>query len=358
MDKTVHRVPFTLLPCTEKPCAKESTEKNKKTMNTTTKPVRWGILACGGIAQKFADDLVAHVKDGVLHAVASRDLAKAQDFAKKHQCPNAFGSYQELADCAEIDVIYIATPHAQHYENTLMCLEAGKAVLCEKAFAVNTAQLQEMVAKSREKNIFLQEAIWTRFHPSITQVLEIINSGKIGNVIHVAAAKYDEKARLFNPELTGGSLYDIGIYPLFISKLLLGKPSVVKAVAIMAPTGVDTNCSMALSFPNGATATLFSTLAGNTDTTCTIYGSKGKLLIHGRFHETKGMTLEIYGEKTHIFETERLGFGYSYEAQDVQRCLAEGRIENDKLPLQFSLELMELMCEIRSQIGLVYPEEQ
>ena len=133
-------------------------------------PIRWGILACGGIAEKFAADLVAHVADGVVYAVASRDLSKAQAFGTKHNAVKAFGSYQELADCQEVDVIYIATPHAYHYENTLMCLEAGKAVLCEKAFTINSSMLEEMVAKSRAKNLFMMEAIWTRFHPSVTKV--------------------------------------------------------------------------------------------------------------------------------------------------------------------------------------------
>ena len=325
-------------------------------------PIRWGILACGGIAEKFASDLVAHVTNGIVYAVASRDLSKAQVFGAKHNAVKAFGSYQELADCQEVDVIYIATPHAQHYENTLMCLEAGKAVLCEKAFTINSMMLEEMVAKAKEKNLFLMEAIWTRFHPSITKVLEIIESGVIGNIVHIVAdfgfkAPYNLEGRLFNPKLTGGSLYDIGIYPLFISKLLLGNPKEIKALATMAETGVDMNCAMSLTYENGSTASLFSTVMADTDTVCTIYGTKGKIFMHGRFHETKGLTLSIKGEEPQVFTTERLGFGYSYEAEEVQRCLRAGKIESDKLPLQFSLELMELLCEIRKQIGLVYPQE-
>ena len=325
-------------------------------------PIRWGILACGGIAEKFTADLVAHVSDGVVYAVASRDLSKAQDFGNRHGAVKTFGSYEELVACPEVDVIYIATPHAYHYENTLMCLEAGKAVLCEKAFTINSSMLEEMVAKSKEKNLFLMEAIWTRFHPAIAQIQQIIESGKIGDIVHIVAdfgfkADYKVDGRLFNPALTGGSLYDIGIYPLFISKLLLGNPKEIKAVATMAPTGVDMNCAMSLTYLNGATASLFSTVAAETDTICTIYGTKGKIFIHGRFHETKGFTLTIKGEEPQVFTTERLGFGYSYEAEEVQKCLRTGKTESDKLPLQFSLELMELLCEIRQQIGLVYPQE-
>ena len=325
-------------------------------------PIRWGILACGKIAEKFADDLIAHVPDAVVYAAASRDLMKAQIFGQKYGATKIFNSYQDLVDCPEVDVIYIASPHALHYEHTLLCLEAGKAVLCEKAFAINTTMVKEMMAKSKEKNLFLMEAIWTRFHPSVAKVLEFIESGVIGNIVHIVAdfgfkAPYNLEGRLFNPELTGGSLYDIGIYPLFISKLLLGNPKEIKAVATMAETGVDMNCAMSLTYENGATASLFSTVMADTDTVCTIYGTKGKIFMHGRFHETKGLTLSIKGEEPQVFTTERLGFGYSYEAEEVQRCLRAGKIESDKLPLQFSLELMELLCEIRGQIGLVYPQE-
>jgi predicted dehydrogenase len=328
-------------------------------MNTIT---RWGIIGCGNIAQKFADDLVAHVPNAVLNGVASRSIEKAQAFAKPYGCPNAFGSYEELVNSGLVDVIYIATPHAQHHENTLLCLAADVPVLCEKAFAINTQMVKEMVAKSHEKQVFLMEAIWTRFHPAINQIEAIIEAGQIGKIVHIVAdfgflAEYKEESRLFNPALTGGSLMDIGIYPLFISKLLLGNPKTIKAVGTLAPTGVDMNMSVALNYENGATASLFSTLAAQTDTTCTIYGTKGKIFIHGRFHETTGFTLMVEGQEPQIIATERLGHGYGYEAIDVQRCLEEGRIENNRLPLQFSIELMEIMDEIRRQIGVKYPQE-
>ncbi len=322
---------------------------------------RWGIIGCGKIAQKFADDLM-NVPGAVLHAVASRDLAKAQAFARPYDCPHAFGSYQEMVSSGLVDVIYIATPHAQHHENTLLCLEAGIPVLCEKAFAINASMVKEMIQKSQEKQVFLMEAIWTRFHPAIQQIESLIAADTIGKIVHIVAdfgflADYKPEERLFNPALTGGSLMDIGIYPLFISKLLLGKPTEVKAVGVLAPTGVDMNLSVAMAFGSGATASLFSTFAAQTDTTCTIYGTKGKIYIHSRFHETLGFTLQLTGEEPQSIATERLGWGYGYEALDVQRCLAENRVENDKLPLQFSLELMELMDEIRRQIGLTYPQE-
>jgi predicted dehydrogenase len=274
----------------------------------------------------------------------------------------AFGSYEAMLSSGEIDVVYIASPHGLHYDHTMLCLEAGIPVLCEKAFAINSKQVAAMIAKAREKKLFLMEALWTRFHPSIAKLQEIIASGVIGEIKHVVAdfgfkAEYDEEARWFNPHLTGGSLLDIGIYPLFISKLLLGQPLEMKATGVMAPSGVDMNCSIATKYASGATASLFSTFAAQTDTTCTVYGTLGKIYMHPRFHETKGMTLTIYGGEETVMETERLGWGYSYEADAVQADLHAGRTENAWMTHQFSQELMGLLDEIRSQIGLTYPNE-
>jgi predicted dehydrogenase len=323
----------------------------------------WGIIATGGIAHKFAQDLVAHVPNARVHAVASRTLAKAQDFAQQYGASHAYGSYQELLQAPNLDIVYVATPHSEHYPNTLMCLQAGIPVLCEKPFTVNSTQLQELVALARQRKVFLQEAIWTRFHPSVAQVQAWIASGAIGEVKHIAAdfgykAPTDPLGRCFNPALTGGSLLDIGIYPLFISKLLLGKPQQCKAIGVMAPTGVDMAVSMALSFAGGATASLSSTFACNTDTPCHIYGTEGSILMHGRFHHATSLTLHRYDSDPQTISVERLGHGYSYEAQDAQRCLAQGRTENNLLTLDFSLELLSLMDDIRQQIGLHYPEDQ
>jgi predicted dehydrogenase len=169
---------------------------------------------------------------------------------------------------------------------------------------------------------------------------------------------YIEESRWFNPHLTGGSLMDIGIYPLFISKLILGQPLELKATGVMAGTGVDMNCSIVTKYKSGATATLFSTFAAQTDTTCTIYGTEGKIFMHGRFHETQGITLTIYeGEKETFFEPERLGWGYSYEADAVQNDLRAGRTENNLMTHEFSTELMGLLDQIRAEIGLKYPNE-
>lgn len=322
----------------------------------------WGILGPGKIAQKFAQDL-AFVPNAKLYAVGSRNLERAQNFAKEHKAITYFDSYEALVNCAEVDIIYIATPHSEHFKNTLLCINARKPVLCEKAFAINSAQLAQMVALAKSKKVFLQEAIWTRFHPAIIHVLTIIQSGQIGKIVHIQAdfgfkANPDPEGRLFNPNLTGGSLMDIGIYPIFISKLILGQPTVIKAIGTLASTGVDQNCSITMQFENGATASLFSTLMANTPTVCSIYGSLGKIEIQSRFHETKGFTLTLDGQESQFFETERLGHGYSYEAADAQRCLQENKLENNLLPLLFSQELMQILDEVRMQMGLQYPQEK
>lgn len=322
---------------------------------------RWGILGLGKIAGKFAADL-ARVEGAQLVAVASRSQERAEEFGTRFGARYRFGSYDQLANCPDVDVVYVASPHSEHHAHTLLCLNAGKAVLCEKAFAFNARQAADMVETARNRGIFLMEAIWTRFLPVTLKALEVVQAGAIGEVVHVAAdfgfvAPPDPKGRLLNPELAGGSLLDIGLYPLFISTLFLGKPTDLRATGTLAETGVDLSCAMALRFENGATASLASTLAARTDTTCTIYGTRGKVFIHPRFHESYGLTVFRDGQEPEIIETGREGEGYCYEARHVQNCLQQGLTESPLLPLAFSLQQMELLDEIRRQVGVRYPTD-
>jgi predicted dehydrogenase len=323
--------------------------------------MRWGILGPGKIAAKFAADL-ALVDGAELVAVASRSQGRADEFGTRFSARYRFGSYGELADCPDVDVVYVASPHSEHHAHTLLCLNAGKAVLCEKAFAFNARQAAEMIAVARERGVFLMEALWTRFLPVTLKALEIVQAGEIGELVHLAAdfgfaAPPDPKGRLFNPDLAGGSLLDIGLYPLFISTLFLGKSDEIRATGTLAPTGVDLSCAMALRFPNGATASLASTLAARTDTTCTLYGTRGKVFIHPRFHESAGLTVFRDGQEPEIIETGREGEGYCYEARHVQDCLQQGLTESPLLPLAFSLEQMERLDEVRRQMGVRYPAD-
>lgn len=321
----------------------------------------WAVLGPGNIAHKFADSL-ALLPDARLHAVASRSLSKAQAFASQYAAPHAVGSYEELLTVPGIDAVYVATPHSEHHAHTLLCLRGGLPVLCEKAFALNARQAAEMISVAQTQGVFLMEAFWTRFFPAVNHALDLVRSGIIGEVKHLAAdfgflATQGPEGRLFNPTLAGGSLLDIGVYPLFISKLFLGDPSVVRAVSVPAATGVDLACTMALAYASGATASLFSTLSAPTDNLCVLYGTKGQLHLTGRFHAATGVRVQLLGQPAEHIPFEREGLGYHYEAAHVQHCLAQGLRESPLLPLSFSLELMQLLDAVRAQIGLRYPGE-
>jgi predicted dehydrogenase len=322
----------------------------------------WAILGLGNIAHKFAQDL-ALVPHARLHAVASRSLAKAQEFGATYGAAHAVGSYEELLQVPDLDVVYIATPHSEHHAHTLLCLRGGLAVLCEKAFARNAHEAREMIAVAQEQGVFLMEAFWTRFFPAIIEAVELVRAGVIGEVKHLVAdfgfaATFQPEARLFNPALAGGSLLDIGVYPLFISQLFLGTPTTVRAVSTPTPTGVDQNCAMALAYADGATATLFSTLAATTNNQCVLYGTKGQLQLSGRFHAPTGVEVRIAGQdEPQVTSSPKTGHGYHHEAAHVQWCLEQGLTESPLLPLASSLTLMQLLDAVRDQIGLRYPGE-
>ncbi|WP_018617866.1 Gfo/Idh/MocA family protein [Spirosoma luteum] len=319
---------------------------------------RWGILGPGRIAHKFAQDLLT-VPDAQLYAVASTDQQRANEFAETYSIPHAFGSYEQLLTLPDLDIVYVATPHVKHHENVLMLLNGGVAVLGEKPFAMNSEQVREMVETAREKKVFLMEALWSRFMPGIRQALELSQSGAIGKVVSVKAdfgfkAPFVPDNRLFNKELGGGSLLDIGIYPLFLSYLILGKPTTIKASAIFGTTGVDEQCGMVLTYADGQLALLDSTLLADTDCIGLIQGETGQIRIHSRFHENKGVTLIQAEQPEKSFDFDRETHGYDYEAQHVMQCLTEGKTESPFWSLDDSLNLMELLDKIRAEAGIVY----
>ena len=323
-----------------------------------SKTYNWGIIGLGKIANKFVKDLKL-VEGANLYAVASRSLEKAKSFSKLYQADKYYGSYKELAEDPNVDVIYIATPHAFHHENTLMCLEAGKAVLCEKAFGMNKREVESMINKSREKGIFLMEALWTRFIPATNKVLELLNSGLIGELQSVRAdfgfkAEYDPQQRVFNKQLGGGSLLDIGIYPIFLSLLTMGVPEKIHAMAIMSPTGVDNTCMMLFDYNNGKTAALDSSLMVSTPVEGWLHGDKGSLKLHHRFHHTKKISHYKDQKLINTYEVDFIGNGYYHEIVEVMICLKAGAIESKKLPLSFSLDLITTLDRVRESIGLTY----
>ncbi|TDB69219.1 Gfo/Idh/MocA family protein [Arundinibacter roseus] len=321
-------------------------------------PIRWGILAPGRIAHKFAQDLLT-VADATLVAVGSRSLERAQEFARQYNAPYAYGSYEELIACPDIDIVYIASPHTGHHEHTLLCLNAGLPVLCEKPFGMNLGHVQEMVQTAREKKLFLMEALWSRFMPTTLKTLELIQQGAIGKVLGVRAdfgfkGIYDIEGRLFNKKLGGGALLDIGIYPLFWSYAILGMPATMKASAVFSETGVDAATGMVLTYDSGAFAFLDATFLAKTDCEAVVYGELGSIRVHGRWHESEALSLELTDQEPQVFDFARSTHGYDFEIKAVGEALRAGLTETPDWSLRDSLNLMTLLDGVREEIGLVY----
>lgn len=322
--------------------------------------INWGIISTGKIANAFAHDF-HYVPSGHLLAVASRSLDKAQAFAQTHQIPHAYGSYEALINDPNIQAIYIATPHHSHFELTLQCLNKGKAVLCEKPITVNSQQLQDLITTAKANDCFLMEAMWTYFLPPIVQVRKWIQEGRIGQVRAIKAefgykGKFDPKGRLFNPDLAGGALLDIGIYPISLATILFNQSvEHIYAVAQIGTTGVDEYNSILLTYPDGGIAELSSSLVNSFHCNAYIYGTEGHIHIP-RFWQTKSAHLQNANERIH-FEDQREAKGFCFETEAVNQLLLAGKKESDIASHARSLEVMQIMDEVRRQIGLRYPFE-
>jgi predicted dehydrogenase len=324
--------------------------------------IRWGILGAGNIAKKLAAD-IALVDNAQLVAVGSRSKEKATQFASEFSIPHVHHSYEDLAKDPGVDVIYVATPHSHHHENTLMCLENGKAVLCEKAFAVNYRQAKQMTDKAREKKLFLMEAMWTKFLPHYNKMKSVIDSGQLGNISSVLInfgfkPRSPVPERLFDPALAGGTMLDIGVYNVFIALSVLGKPDEIEAYMSPAPSGVDEQCSVVFKYKNGTMAQLFSSFVAHLPTEADINGSDGRLRLTHRFYAPES-TLEFYPDKMDSkqqvpFDNSRLGWGYHYEIRHVCECLEKGMEESDVMTLDNTLEMMQVLDEIRKKAGIRY----
>jgi predicted dehydrogenase len=322
-----------------------------------TKTYKWGILGPGKIAHKFAKGL-AQVPGAELYAVASRSVAKAEEFAKEFNATKFYGSYEDLVKDEEVDIIYVATPHVFHREHTLLCLKHKKAVLCEKPFAMNKEQVNEMILTAKKENIFLMEALWTYFLPHYQYVLELVKSEKFGKITGLEAdfgfeAPYLPENRLLNKDLGGGSLLDIGIYPVFAALTLLGKPDTISAKAEFSETGVDESCNIVFNYQNGVRAHLLSTIDKTTPTTATINFEKATVTINRRFHEPTSVTI-LHNDQEETISFDVNTNGYNFEAEHVQQMLAQGRTESTVMSFEKSLELIGLLDGIREEIGLVY----
>lgn len=322
---------------------------------------RWGIIGLGKIAHKFASDL-QDVEGANLYAVASRTLEKAEKFAKEFSVENVYGSYEDLLKNPDVDVVYIATPHVFHAKDTIMCLNHGKAVLCEKPMAVNAEQLKTMIKTSKQNSLFLMEGLWTNFMPHLDKVHQIALHETHGKCVKIEAdfsfkAEFDTEKRLFNKELGGGALLDIGIYPVYLALKLLGLPEDIEATCEFSSTGVDVSNQIHFKYASGATAQLSSSFAKETPSKAKVYFEKATVEFGSRFHETDQLDIKTNTGTDHI-DFHYPTHAYQFEIEHVQKCLAKGLTQSPDWSLQDSLELIETLDKIRALIGLRYKEDK
>lgn len=321
------------------------------------KTIKWGIIGLGKIANKFAQDL-QKVEHCQLHAVASRHQEKANSFAKQYNALKAYDDYESLAADPEIDAVYIATPHSLHKTYAILCLNYKKAVLCEKPLAMNILEVEEMIAVARENNVLLMEALWTYFLPHYRFVLYELNSGKYGAITKLEAdfgfqPQIDMASRVFKKSLGGGSLLDIGIYPIFAALSTLGRPIDIDAKAVFFDNGVDASCDLIFNYNNGVSAFLRSTLLEKTPTEAIFYCEKGTLKINSRFHGPSTVTMTYNTIET----TQNFGYdtnGYNFEIEHFNELLRQNKTESPIMTYNFSRQLMLLLDDIRQLIGLRY----
>ena len=322
------------------------------------KKYNWAVLGCGKIARKFIKDL-SLLPNANLYATSSRSLDNAQAFAAEYGFETAYGSYDEMVNDPKVDIVYIATPHAKHLEHSLLCLNHKKAVLCEKAFAMNTKEVDQMIKSSKENKTFLMEAFWTIFSAKFLKVMELAKDNELGQLRFVKSdfmfkADFDPDKRLYNIDLGAGSLLDIGIYPIFRSLMLLGKPATIKTMANIRPTGVEDSISMLFSYESGAMAVLTSSFESTCHNETELCFENGfiKFIREPEFPiliEKNGVQEEIYVEQPQ-------GMGYELEAKHVMECLDKDLIESPALPLSTSRDLMEIMDRVREDAGIVFPK--
>ena len=323
--------------------------------------IRWGILSTGGIAHKFAEGL-AFLPDAELTAVGSRTAEAAQAFGEKYQVPHRHASYEALASDPDVDVIYVATPHNFHYENSHLCLEHGKAVLCEKAFTLNAPEAEALIAFARQKKVFLMEAMWTRYLPAVVKLRQMVSQGAVGEVRMVTVdlgfrAEINPQGRLFNKDLAGGAILDVGCYVVSFASMLLGTPNQVMGLSTLGVTGVDEQTAILLGYPGGQMAQLLTALRVNSPREAIIMGTEGMLRVNAPFHVATRLTYQRGQGPEEVIAAPFQGNGYNYEAAEVMACLGSGKLESDVMPLDESLQIMLTLDKVRQQVGLRYPTE-
>lgn len=318
--------------------------------------INWGIIGLGNIANQFAADL-SLIGEANLVAVASRDLVKANDFANQYNCAKAYDSYDALFEDDQVDIVYIATPHDSHAELSIKALENGKHILCEKPMALSYNDALRMIEASKKHNKFFMEAFWTRFMPSVKEVLEKVNQGIIGDVNYIKAdfsfyADEKEGGRLFDKKLGGGALYDIGVYPLFLSYIMLGIPKEITAKSIYSKSGIDLQTSMILHYEKAQTI-LHASIETESDMKAVIGGTKGHIQLNTPWHVADGYVF-VKDNQEEVFKFPTLGKGYTYEIIECHHCIRNNKIESGLWSHQNSLDLSKMTEEIKIQIDLPF----
>nr|WP_270070806.1 Gfo/Idh/MocA family oxidoreductase [Streptomonospora mangrovi] len=322
--------------------------------------MRWGVLGTGAIAHRFMTGLRA-LPDAQVAAVGSRGAATAAEFARTWDIPRAHASYADLAADPGVDVVYVATPHSVHRDAAVLCLEAGRHVLCEKPLAVNAAQAEQMVQAARGAGRFLMEAMWTRFAPAMVRVRELVAEGAIGEVRMVSATiggsvPYDPRSRLFDPALAGGALLDVGVYPVALAGEFLGEITGVEARATPAPTGVDAQVAVVLTGAGGALGLLGCSVQAHIPRRAAIVGTSGSIELADWYCPT-GLVLHRAGAESEEMAFPHIANGFEYEAAEVQARLRAGELESPLMSWDESLRIARVLDEVRARVGVVYPGE-
>ena len=319
---------------------------------------RWGILGAGRIAEKFCTAL-CFVEGSEVYAIASRDEEKAKTYASKYGASRFYNNYDDLVKDENVDIIYIATPHAFHYAQTMFCLQNNKPVLCEKPMSLSYSQTAEMIASATEKNLFLMEGMWTSCMPFIEKIITLIKEGVIGKPKYVNAdfgfaAPVNPESRLMNKALGGGSVMDVGVYPIFLSALILGEPSLIQTVSELTTTGVDEYANMIMKYPNGETAHLLSAINFNTGIEAEIIGEKGTIKIKSPWFKATDLSVHSPDGITQNFSMPHECNGFEHEIKEVMHCLDNNLLQSNKMPHHSTLLVSKIMDEVLRQAGIVY----
>jgi predicted dehydrogenase len=326
-----------------------------------THAIQWGLLGAGHISRKFATGLRS-LPEARVGAVGSRSIERAQAFAQELGIPQAYGSYQELVQDPQVDVVYVGTRNSDHHGHCLLALRAGKPVLCEKPFCINAAQLSEMISLAREQRLFLMEAMWTRFFPLVSRLRQMLADDVIGPVRRLAVdfgfcRSVDPEGRLFNPALGGGALLDVGVYAVSLASMVFGTPTRIAGLAQIGATGVDEEVGAVLAFPQGQMTVLSASIRTETTQEAAFFGSRGSIIVRAPFWRPTRLTVAINGSNPEEVEIPYDGNGMHYEASEVMLCLREGRLESPIMPLDESLHIMKTLDQLRAQWNLHYPME-